>query len=43
VAVAADAVAAGSIHPVTITGIMDGLAYGHLNSQTVAPAHRPLL
>ena len=43
VAVAADAVAAGSIHPVTITGIMDGLAYGHLNSQPVAPAHRPLL
>ena len=43
VAVPADRVAAGSIHLVTITGIMDGLAYGHLASPPVAPAHRPLL
>lgn len=43
VAVPADRVAAGSIHPVTITGIMDGLAYGHLASPPVAPAYRPLL
>lgn len=43
VAVPANTVAAGSIHPVTITGIMDGLAYGHLASPPVTPAHRPLL
>lgn len=43
VAVAADRVTAGSIHPVTITGIMDGLAYGHLAAPPAAPAHRPLL
>ena len=43
VAVAADAVSAGSIHPVTITGVMDGLAYGHLAVPTSAPSHRPLL
>ena len=43
VAVPADAVAAGSIHPVTITGIMDGLAYGHLASPSVEPTYRPLL
>ena len=43
VAVAADMVAAGSIHPVTITGIMDGLAYGHLASPSVKPTYRPLL
>ncbi|GAB1722059.1 MAG: putative tRNA modifying enzyme, MiaB-like [Nitrospira sp.] len=43
VAVQADTVAAGSIHPVTITGIMDGLAYGHLDSPPVAPARKPLL
>ncbi len=43
VAVPADAVSAGSIHPVTITGVMDGLAYGHLAVPTSAPSHRPLL
>ena len=43
VAVTADAVSAGSIHPVTITGTMDGLAYGHLAAPTVAPSHRPLI
>ena len=43
VAVPADTVAAGSIHPVTITGIMDGLAYGHLTSPSVEPTYRPLL
>ncbi len=43
VAVAADAVSAGSIHPITITGIMDGLAYGHLAAPIVTPSHRPLL
>ena len=43
VAVPADAVAAGSIHTVTITGIMDGLAYGHLASPSVEPTYRPLL
>jgi threonylcarbamoyladenosine tRNA methylthiotransferase MtaB len=43
VAVAADAVVAGSIHNVTITGIMDGLAYGHLAAPAVAPSHRPLV
>ena len=43
VAVPADTVAAGSIHPVTITGITDGLAYGHLAPQPVAPTRRPLL
>jgi threonylcarbamoyladenosine tRNA methylthiotransferase MtaB len=43
VAVAADAVAAGSIHNVTITGIMDGLAYGHPIATVLAPARRSLL
>ncbi|ULA66762.1 MAG: MiaB family protein, involved in tRNA or rRNA modification [Nitrospira sp.] len=43
VAVPAGTVAAGSIHPVTITGIMDGLAYGQLTSPSAAPAHRTLL
>lgn len=43
VAVAADAVAAGSIHHVTITGIMDGLAYGHPVATVLAPSHRALL
>lgn len=43
VAVAADAVAAGSIHDVTITGIMDGLAYGHPIATVLAPARRSLL
>lgn len=43
VAVAADAVTAGSIHPVTITGIMDGLAYGHPAAALPAQSHRPLL
>ena len=43
VAVAANAVVAGSIHNVTVTGIMDGLAYGHLTGSAIAPAHRPLL
>jgi threonylcarbamoyladenosine tRNA methylthiotransferase MtaB len=43
VAVAAEAVAAGSIHPVTITGVMDGLAYGHLAAPAATSAHRPLL
>ena len=43
VAVAADAVVAGSIHNVTITGIMDGLAYGHPVATVLPPSHRPLL
>jgi len=43
VAVAADAVTAGSIHHVTITGIMDGLAYGHPVAALPAPSHRTLL
>ncbi len=43
VAVAAGAVAAGSIHPVTITGVMDGLAYGHLAAPAATSAHRPLV
>ncbi|MBI4002080.1 MAG: tRNA (N(6)-L-threonylcarbamoyladenosine(37)-C(2))-methylthiotransferase MtaB [Nitrospira defluvii] len=43
VAVAADAVVAGSIHNVTITGIMDGLAYGRPVATVLAPSHRPLL
>ncbi|MBL8071392.1 MAG: tRNA (N(6)-L-threonylcarbamoyladenosine(37)-C(2))-methylthiotransferase MtaB [Nitrospira sp.] len=43
VAVAADAVEAGSIHQVTITGIMDGLAYGRPVATVLAPSHRPLL
>ncbi|ULA58849.1 MAG: tRNA-i(6)A37 methylthiotransferase [Nitrospira sp.] len=43
VAVPAHTVAAGAIHPVTITGIMDGLAYGHLVSPSVEPAYRTLL
>lgn len=43
VAAAADAVAAGSIHQVTITGIMDGLAYGHPDATPSSPGHRPLL
>ena len=43
VAVAAEAVAAGSIHPVTITGVMDGLAYGHLAAPAATSAHRPLV
>ena len=43
VAAAADAVAAGSIHQVTITGIMDGLAYGHPAATPSSPGHRPLL
>ena len=43
VAVAADAVMAGSIHDVTITGIMDGLAYGHPVATVLEPSRRPLL
>jgi len=43
VAAPADAVAAGSIHQVTITGIMDGLAYGYPAAPPSAPVHRPLL
>ena len=43
VAVAADAVEAGSIHQVTITGIMDGLAYGRPVATVLAPSHRPLV
>lgn len=43
VAAAADAVAAGSIQQVTITGIMDGLAYGHPAATPSSPGHRPLL
>lgn len=43
VAVAADAVAAGSIHQVTITGVTDGLAYGRPISAVLEPARLPLL
>lgn len=43
VAVAADAAAAGSIHEVTITGIMDGLAYGHPVAASLNPSYRALL
>lgn len=43
VAAPADAVAAGSIHHVTITGVMDGLAYGQPVAAVLAPLHRPLL
>ncbi len=43
VAAPADTVAAGSIHQVTITGIMDGLAYGHPAASPSAPGQRPLL
>ncbi len=43
VAVPADAVVAGSIHHVTITGIMDGLAYGHPTAPVLEPTRRPIL
>lgn len=43
VAAAAETVAAGSIHDVTITGIMDGLAYGHPVATVLEPSRRPLL
>ncbi len=43
VAVPAEAAAAGSIHNVTITGVMDGLAYGHLAVPSAVPSRRPLL
>ncbi len=43
VAVAADAVVAGAIHHVTITGIMDGLAYGTPVATVLAASHRSLL
>ncbi|MCS6328999.1 MAG: hypothetical protein H8K06_18220 [Nitrospira sp.] len=43
VAVPAETVAAGSIHPVTITGVMDGLAYGHLAAPSAIHSRRPLL
>ena len=43
VAVPADSVVAGSIHHVTITGVTDGLAYGHPAAPVLEPARRPLL
>jgi threonylcarbamoyladenosine tRNA methylthiotransferase MtaB len=43
VAVAADAATAGSIHDVTITGIMDGLAYGQPIEASLYPLHQALL
>ncbi len=43
VAVPTDAAAAGSIHNVTITGVMDGLAYGHLADPSAVHSRRPLL
>ncbi|WHZ21897.1 MAG: tRNA t(6)A37-methylthiotransferase [Nitrospira sp.] len=43
VAVAADAVAAGSIHHVTITGVTDGLAYGRPIAAVLEPAYLTLL
>lgn len=43
VAVAADAATAGAIRNVTITGIMDGLAYGHPVAAVLPPSHRTLL
>lgn len=43
VAVPTDAAAAGSIHHVTITGVMDGLAYGHLADPSAVHSRRPLL
>jgi threonylcarbamoyladenosine tRNA methylthiotransferase MtaB len=43
VAVAADSAEAGSIHHVTITGIMDGLAYGHSVAAILPPSQRTLL
>ncbi|MBS0169020.1 MAG: tRNA (N(6)-L-threonylcarbamoyladenosine(37)-C(2))-methylthiotransferase MtaB [Nitrospira sp.] len=43
VAVPAGSAAAGEIHSVTITGVMDGLAYGHLAAPSALHSHRPLL
>jgi threonylcarbamoyladenosine tRNA methylthiotransferase MtaB len=43
VAVPAGSAAAGTIHPVTITGVMDGLAYGHLAAPSAESARRSLL
>ncbi len=43
VAVPAESAAAGEIHSVTITGVMDGLAYGHLAAPSPIHSHRPLL
>jgi threonylcarbamoyladenosine tRNA methylthiotransferase MtaB len=43
VAVPADTVAAGSIHPVTVTGVTDGLAYGRLAAPSAVHSRRPLL
>ncbi|MEP7150082.1 MAG: tRNA (N(6)-L-threonylcarbamoyladenosine(37)-C(2))-methylthiotransferase MtaB [Nitrospira sp.] len=43
VAVPADAVVPGSIHNVTITGIMDGLAYGHPVAPVLEPTRLPIL
>lgn len=43
VAVPAGSAAAGEIHSVTITGVMDGLAYGHLAAPSTLHSHRPLL
>lgn len=43
VAVAADAAQAGSIHDVTITGITDGLAYGHPILRPFNPSYPALL
>lgn len=43
VAVPVEGAPAGSIHPVTITGVMDGLAYGHLAAPSTLHSRRPLL
>ncbi|MDR4480697.1 MAG: tRNA (N(6)-L-threonylcarbamoyladenosine(37)-C(2))-methylthiotransferase MtaB [Nitrospira sp.] len=43
VAVAVDSVSAGAMHDVTVTGIMDGLAYGHLVTPPDTRSYRPLL
>ena len=43
VAVPAEAAEAGSIHNVTITGVMDGLANGHLAVPSAVTSRRPLL
>ncbi len=43
VAVPAGGVMAGAIHDVTITGVMDGLAYGHPVATVLEPAGLPLV